>query len=223
MQSGLLIWLVAGPSRNIITQVLESMIDNPGLPVLKHLIVPMRSWTAPMRSCSGETSVGNFPVRTVQTIVCYSRDCARGLDRMPPRVLGGYSWWCHYSGSCEYRKILGYTFSGDFTQSGDSIDALRLRAATVYAFTFIYHEQCVVFVLGCHSEDRGFHGFYRQMTQQIDYELVKHGVAEIDDLVVMVAGSPPGVPGATICSKFTALGCARPWPTRWQRSALDSI
>ena len=45
-----------------------------------------------------------------------------------------------------------------------------------------------------------------KMTQQIDYELVKHGVAEIDDLVVMVAGSPPGVPGTTNMLKVHRIG-----------------
>lgn len=96
-----------------------------------------------------------------------------------------------------------------FTQSGDSARRLsRLRAPQpIYAFTHSYTTSNVLCLSwGVTPRIVPFKDSTDQMTEQIDHELVKNGLAEIDDLVVMVAGSPPGVPGTTNMLKVHRMG-----------------
>jgi len=98
-----------------------------------------------------------------------------------------------------------------FTQSGDSARRLsRLRAPQpIYAFTHSFTtSNTLCLSWGVIPKVVPFKDSTDQMTEQIDHELVKTGVAEIDDLVIMVAGSPPGVPGSTNMLKIHRLGFA---------------
>ena len=196
----------------VATQVLESMIDNPR---------PTRAEASDCANAvldgadavmlSGETSVGSFPVRTVQTMANIIQATEQhGLDRMPP--LGtrpGTRGGAITRAAVDIAKSLDIPFLVTFTQSGDSARRLsRLRAPQpIYAFT---HSSTTSNVLclswGVIPKIVDFMDSTDKMTQQIDYELVKHGVAEIDDLIVMVAGSPPGVPGTTNMLKVHRIG-----------------
>ena len=196
----------------VATQVLESMIENPR---------PTRAETSDCANAvldgadavmlSGETSVGKYPIRTVQTMASIIKSTEEhGLDRMPP--LGtrpGTRGGAITRAAVDIAKSLDIPFLVAFTQSGDSARRLsRLRAPQpIYAFTHSYTTSNVLCLSwGVTPRIVPFKDSTDQMTEQIDHELVKNGLAEIDDLVVMVAGSPPGVPGTTNMLKVHRMG-----------------
>ena len=198
----------------VATQVLESMIESPR---------PTRAEASDCANAvldgadavmlSGETSVGKYPVRTVQTmaeIIQSTED--HGLNRMPPlgtrpSTRGG----AITRAAVDIAASLEVPFLVAFTQSGDSARRLsRLRAPQpIYAFTHSFTtSNTLCLSWGVIPKVVPFKDSTDQMTEQIDHELVKTGVAEIDDLVIMVAGSPPGVPGSTNMLKIHRLGFA---------------
>src|SRR5690625_2563719 len=196
----------------VATQVLESMIDNPR---------PTRAEASDCANAvldgadavmlSGETSVGKYPVRTVQTMASIIKATEeQGLDRMPP--LGtrpGTRGGAITRAAVDIAQALDIPFLVAFTQSGDSARRLsRLRAPQpIYAFTHSYTTSNVLCLSwGVIPKIVPFKDSTDQMTEQIDYELVKSGLAQMNDLVVMVAGSPPGVPGTTNMLKVHRMG-----------------
>lgn len=196
----------------VATQVLESMIESPR---------PTRAEASDCANAvldgadavmlSGETSVGKYPVRTVQTMSSIIESTEEhGLERMPP--LGtrpGTRGGAITRAAVDIAATLHIPFLVTFTQSGDSARRLsRLRAPQpIYAFTHSYTTNNVLCLSwGVTPNLVPFKDSTDQMTEQIDHELVKAGLAEIDDLVVMVAGSPPGVPGSTNMLKVHRMG-----------------
>src|SRR5699024_6419862 len=133
-----------------------------------------------------------------------------GLDRMPPlgtspSTRGG----AITRAAVDIAATLEIPFLVAFTQSGDSARRLsRLRAPQpIYAFTHSFTtSNTLCLSWGVIPRLVPFKKTTDEMTEQIDHELVKTGVAEIDDLAVMVAGSPPGVPGSTNMLKIHRVG-----------------
>ncbi|HEY4535916.1 MAG TPA: pyruvate kinase [Enteractinococcus sp.] len=196
----------------VATQVLESMIENPR---------PTRAEASDCANAvldgadavmlSGETSVGKYPVRTVQTMAKIIKSTEEhGMERMPPlgtrpRTRGG----AITRAAVDIARALDIPFLVAFTQSGDSARRLsRLRAPQpIYAFTHSFTTANVLCLSwGVFPKVVPFKDSTDQMTEQIDHELVKNGLAKLDDLVVMVAGSPPGVPGTTNMLKVHRMG-----------------
>jgi pyruvate kinase len=168
----------------VATQMLESMINNP---------VPTRAETSDVANAildgadavmlSGETSVGAYPVVTVQTmarIVASTED--HGLERIPPlgtkpRTQGGAITLA----AAEVADFVDAKFVCVFTESGDSARRMSRLRFRIPMKAFIVERVR-------HTD---------QMYAQVDRALLDGGLAEVGDKVVVISGSPPGIPGST--------------------------
>lgn len=187
----------------VATQMLESMISSPR---------PTRAETSDVANAvldgadavmlSGETSVGEFPVITVQTmarIVASTED--HGLERIPPlgtrpRTQGGAMTLA----AAEVAEFVEAKFVCVFTESGDSARRMsRLRTKIpVIAFTpelGTRRKMALTWGLRSYLVDRVTHT--DAMYKQVDDILLAEGLAELGDKVVVISGSPPGIPGST--------------------------
>jgi pyruvate kinase len=180
----------------VATQMLESMISSP---------VPTRAETSDVANAildgadavmlSGETSVGEYPVVTVQTMARIVESTEEhGLERIPelgtkPRT----------QGVCV------------FTESGDSarrMSRLRFRVP-MKAFTpdpAIRRRMSLIWGIESFVVDRVTHT--DAMYRQVDEVLLGHGLAEVGDKVVVISGSPPGISGSTNDLRVHVIGDA---------------
>ncbi len=187
----------------VATQMLESMISSPR---------PTRAETSDVANAvldgtdavmlSGETSVGEFPVITVQTMAKIIESTEEhGLDRISPlgtkpRTQGGAVTLA----AAEVAEFVEAKFLCVFTQSGDSARRMsRIRShIPMLAFTPIegirrrmsltWGIQSFLVDLVTHTD---------AMYRQVDDTLLGLGLAEIGDKVVVISGSPPGITGST--------------------------
>ncbi len=187
----------------VATQMLESMISSP---------VPTRAETSDVANAvldgadavmlSGETSVGEYPVVTVATmarIVSSTED--HGLERIPPlgtkpRTQGGAITLA----AAEVADFVDAKYVCVFTESGDSarrMSRLRFRSP-MKAFTpdeAIRRRMALTWGIESFLVDRVTHT--DAMYEQVDTILLETGLAEVGDKVVVISGSPPGIPGST--------------------------
>ena len=187
----------------VATQMLESMISSP---------IPTRAETSDVANAvldgadavmlSGETSVGEYPVITVQTmarIVTSTEE--HGLDRIPelgskPRTLGGALTLA----AAEVADFVDARYLCVFTESGDSVRRMsRLRHHTpIFAFTpepGIRSRLAWVWGVETFLGPRVTHT--DELIAQVDDVLLGHNRADVGDRVVVIAGSPPGISGST--------------------------
>jgi pyruvate kinase len=162
---------------------------------------------------SGETSVGEFAIEAVQTmariIVKTEQD---GLDRIrplthAPRTKGG----AVTKAAAEVGGIVGAKFLVTFTQSGDSARRIsRLRSAipilaitpeigTYNRLALTWGVEPLVTPMVKHTDE---------MVLQADKMLIDGKRAEIGEPVIIVAGSPPGIPGSTNAMRVHTVGDA---------------
>ncbi|MDP3969727.1 MAG: pyruvate kinase [Nocardioides sp.] len=198
----------------VATQMLESMISSPA---------PTRAEAADVANAvldgadavmlSGETSVGAHPIVTVQTmarIVESTEDHA--LGRMAgiewdPRTRGGVI----AKAAAEVAERVDARYLVAFTQSGDSARRLsRLRTAIpVLAFT---PEAAVRSQLalswGVETFKTASVEHTDEMVRQVDESLLRIGRVKEGELVVIIAGSPPGIPGSTNALRIHRMGDA---------------
>ena len=196
----------------VATQVLESMIDNPR---------PTRAEASDCANAvldgadavmlSGETSVGTYPVKTVETMASIIRATeGKGLARIPqlgtkPRTRGG----AITRAANEVAEQLNVPFLATFTRSGDSARRLsRLRPRQpIFAFTHVEHTHNILCLSwGVQSRWVEFASHTDTMTEQVEKLLLEEGIAETGDLVVIAAGSPPGQVGTTNMVKVHRIG-----------------
>ncbi|OUM42594.1 pyruvate kinase [Arthrobacter sedimenti] len=196
----------------VATQVLESMIDNPR---------PTRAEASDCANAvldgadavmlSGETSVGKYPIETVRTMADIIESTERhGLERVPPlgskpRTRGG----AITRAAVEISDQLDAKYICTFTQSGDSARRLsRLRPKKpVFAFTPVQSTlNTMSLIWGIQPKLVEFVEHTDQMTAQVDRVLFEQGLVEVDDLVVIAAGSPPGQAGSTNSIKVHRVG-----------------
>jgi pyruvate kinase len=167
---------------------------------------------------SGETSVGEHPVHTVETmarIVEATEGHALGDDTFSR--FGRIEWDPHTRAGVitkaaeEVAQRVDAKYVVAFTQSGDSARRLsRLRSAIpVLAFTPEARSRSQL------SMSWGVEAFQTQsvehtdeMVRQVDEELLRIGRVQEGDLVVIVAGSPPGIPGSTNALRVHRMGDA---------------
>ncbi|MCW2131315.1 pyruvate kinase [Arthrobacter sp. VKM Ac-2550] len=187
----------------VATQVLESMIDNPR---------PTRAEASDCANAvldgadavmlSGETSVGKYPVETVETMARIIESTEQhGLERVPPlgskpKTRGG----AITRAAVEIADQLDARCICVFTQSGDSARRLsRLRPnKPLFAFTPVQSTLNVMALMwGIQPRLVDFAEHTDHMTAQVDRVLYEQNLADIDDLVVIAAGSPPGQAGST--------------------------
>ncbi|WP_328722272.1 pyruvate kinase [Streptomyces sp. NBC_00247] len=190
----------------VATQMLDSMIDNSR---------PTRAEASDVANAiidgtdavmlSGETSVGKHPIETVRTmsriVEAAEEDLlAVGLppltDRSKPRTQGG----AVARAAAEMGDFLGAKFLVAFTQSGDTAKRLSRYRSPIPLLAFTPDASTraqltltwgVETFLGPHVESTD------AMVAQVDEELLRIGRCEKGDVIVITAGSPPGVAGFT--------------------------
>jgi len=198
----------------VATQMLESMISAPR---------PTRAEASDVANAvldgadavmlSGETSVGEYPIETVQTmarIIESTED--HGLARMAaidwqPRTRGGVI----AKAANEVAERIGAKYLVAFTQSGDSARRLSRYRGSIPMLAFtpvaVVRSQLamswgVETFLGAPVEHTD------EMVRQVDEHLLRIKRVEEGDLVVVVAGSPPGIPGSTNALRIHRMGDA---------------
>ncbi len=151
---------------------------------------------------SGETSVGDFAIEAVTTMArIIERTEEAMLDRIPalrhdPKTKGG----AITKAATEVGAIVEAKYLVAFTQSGDSARRMsRLRSPIqILAFTpetAVYNQLALswgvepkITKMVSHTDD---------MVAQVDRILIESNRAVKGDNVIIVAGSPPGIPGST--------------------------
>jgi len=162
---------------------------------------------------SGETSVGAFPIETVQTmarIIEHTENVA--LDQIPPlkhspATKGG----AITKAATEVGLIVGAKILVAFTQSGDSARRMsRLRSpipmlamtpdnGTYNRLSLSWGVEPMLTAAVNHTDE---------MVMQVDTLLIESKRVKIGDLVLIVAGSPPGIPGSINAMRVHKIGDA---------------
>jgi pyruvate kinase len=190
----------------VATQMLDSMIDasRPTRAEVSDVANAVMDGTDAVM-LSGETSVGKHAVETVKTMgriveAAEEDQLAKGLppltEHSKPRTQGG----AVARAAAEMGDFLGAKFLVAFTQSGDTVRRLsRYRSPVpVLAFT---PDPATLAQLSLTWGVESFLGpaveSTDEMVDQVDELLLKLGRCARGDLVVITAGSPPGVPGST--------------------------
>ncbi|WP_084102042.1 pyruvate kinase [Demequina sp. NBRC 110051] len=187
----------------VATQVLESMTHSP---------VPTRAETSDCANAildgtdavmlSGETSVGDFPIVTVETMARIVRNTEeKGYSRIAPflttpKTRGG----AVTHAAAEIADVLDIKYIVTFTQSGDSaVRMARLRPSVpMLAFTPDAKTQkrlALSWGVDARVVDRAETA--DAMVNMVDKALKDDGLVEDGDYVVVVSGTPVGMPGTT--------------------------
>jgi pyruvate kinase len=162
---------------------------------------------------SGETSVGEFAIQAVQTMArIIERTEELGLDRIrplmkDPRTKGG----AITKAAAEVGEILGAKYLVTFTQSGDSARRIsRLRSVIpILAITpDIGTYNRLALTWGVESMVTPMVKHTDEMVLQADKMLIDGKRASVGESVMIVAGSPPGIPGSTNAMRVHIVGDA---------------
>ena len=162
---------------------------------------------------SGETSVGDFAIEAVQTMArIIERTEEGGFNlirpmRTAPKTKGG----AITKAATEVGAIVGAKFLVTFTQSGDSARRMsRLRSpipilaltpdrGTYNRLALSWGIEPMITAMVSHTDE---------MVKQADHLLIDSGRATTGDNVMIVAGSPPGIPGSTNAMRVHRVGDA---------------
>ncbi len=196
------------------TQMLESMISAPR---------PTRAEASDVANAvldgtdavmlSGETSVGKYPIETVLTM---ARIVESTEDHVLP-LMAAIDWQPRTKGgiiakaAAEVAERVGAKYLVAFTTSGDS--ALRLARyrsrIPVLAFTPVPKVRSQLSVSwGIETFIGEYVEHTDEMVRQVDEALLKIGRVQEGDMVVIIAGSPPGIPGSTNALRIHRMGDA---------------
>lgn len=196
----------------VATQVLESMIDNAR---------PTRAEASDCANAvldgtdavmlSGETSVGKYPIETVETMARIIQSTEEhGLERIAavgsvPRTQGGALTLA----ASEVADFIGAKFICVFTESGDTVRRMsRLRKPLpILGFTPSYAiRRRMELTWGADSYTVPRVQSTDEMFAQVDEVLIDSGRVALGDTVVVIAGSPPGVIGSTNTLRIHRIG-----------------
>lgn len=162
---------------------------------------------------SGETSVGEFAIEAVQTMArIIAKTEEGGLDQIrpmksSPRTKGG----AITKAATEIGAILDAKYLVAFTTSGESarrmsrlrspipILALTPDSGTYNRMALSWGVEPLITEVVSHTDE---------MVKQVDGVLIESKRASIGDNVVIVAGSPPGIPGSTNALRVHRVGDA---------------
>jgi len=195
----------------VATQMLDSMIENAR---------PTRAEASDVANAvldgtdavmlSGETSIGKYPVVTVQTVARIIRTTEAGDISVPrlghdPKTRGG----AITAAASNIARAVNARALVAFTQTGDTVRRLsRLHCELpLLAFTpdaSVQNQLTLAWGVETFLVDYVEHT--DDMFQQVDHALLGLGRGQIGDLVVVVAGSPPGTPGSTNTLRIHRLG-----------------
>jgi pyruvate kinase len=195
----------------VATQMLDSMINNSR---------PTRAETSDVANAvldgtdavmlSGETSVGRYPIDTVRTMSRIIEAVEREspivppLSHVPRTKRGVISYAARDVGERLNAKALVA-----FTQSGDTVRRLaRLHTKLpLFAFTPLESVRCqLALTWGTATRIVPPVDSTDQMVRQVDQAMLETGKHHPGDLVVVVAGSPPGTVGSTNLIRVHRLG-----------------
>lgn len=196
----------------VATQMLESMISAPR---------PTRAEASDVANAvldgadavmlSGETSVGQYPVLTVETMARIINETeAHGMAEMhaidwDPHTTAGVLT----KAAAEVAAGVGARYLVAFTHSGDSARRLsRLRSdipvlaftpleSTLAELTLSWGIETILVPMASHTDD---------MIRQVDKALTESDRITDGERVVIIAGSPPGRAGATNMIRVRRIG-----------------
>ena len=198
----------------VATQMLESMIENPR---------PTRAEASDVANgvldgadavmLSGETSVGAYPIVAVETmarIIESTED--HGLSHMAtidwnPETRGGII----AKAAVDVGARCGARFIVAFTQSGSSARWLSLMRndIPVIAFTPLDSTRSQLAMSWGVETFKTFEVEHTdEMVRQVDEQLLQIGRVVEGDTVIIIAGSPPGIPGSTNAMRIHQMGDA---------------
>ena len=203
----------------VATQMLESMISSP---------TPTRAEVSDVANAildgadavmlSGETGVGEYPVHTVETMARIVQATElHAMEQHEHGTLRVLPWDPHTksgviakaAGEVAERVEAKYVVA--FTQSGDSARRMsRLRGPVpVLAFTPEAQTRSqLALSWGVETFKTAAVEHTDEMVAQVDEQLLNIGRVEKGDLVVIIAGSPPGIPGSTNALRVHRMGDA---------------
>ena len=150
---------------------------------------------------SGETSIGTYPMQAVATMsriissVESSGSLAPALQHVP-RTSGG----AIVKAAKDIGDALGAVALVAFTQTGDTARRLSRLHPGQHLLVFTPDENVqrqMALQWGAEAHLTWTVRTTDEMVRQVDSALVQRGVCHIDDLVIIVAGTPPTTPGAT--------------------------
>jgi pyruvate kinase len=203
----------------VATQMLESMTTSPS---------PTRAEVSDVANAildgadavmlSGETGVGEYPVVTVQTMARIVEATENhAMEQHEVGTLRVLPWDPHTKSGViakaagEVAERIGAKYVVAFTQSGDSARRMsRLRGAVpVLAFTPEAQTRSQLSLSwGVETFKTLMVEHTDEMVAQVDEQLLNIGRVEKGDLVVIIAGSPPGIPGSTNAMRVHRMGDA---------------
>jgi len=198
----------------VATQMLESMISAPR---------PTRAEASDVANAvldgadavmlSGETSVGSFPVQTVQIMARIIESTEiHGLPR-----IAEYSWEAKTRrgivcrAAAQIAESLPAEYAVAFTTSGDTARRMARYRSAVPVIAFTPHEKVrsqLALTWGVETFLVPEVKHTDQMVLQVDRGLLDIGKCAQGTPVVIVAGSPPGIPGSTNALRIHTMGDA---------------
>ncbi|ONH36762.1 pyruvate kinase [Protofrankia sp. BMG5.30] len=195
----------------VATQVLESMVHAPR---------PTRAEASDCANAvldgadaimlSAETSVGEYPVEAVATMARIIETAETDLGRLPPlrtrpRTVGG----ALAEAAANVGSAMGARYLVAFSQSGDTARRLaRYRSPIpLLAFTPVPAVRSQLALLwGVETFLVPFAHSTDEMVRQVDSALLQLERCKPGELVVVVAGTPPGVAGMTNTIRVHRIG-----------------
>jgi pyruvate kinase len=162
---------------------------------------------------SGETSVGEYPIQTVETMARILESTEdHGLIRMAaiewnPRTRGGVI----AKAAAEVAERVGAKYLVAFTQSGDSARRLARYRGLIPILAFTPEAKTrsqLSMTWGVETFKTLAVEHTDEMVRQVDEALLEIGRVTEGDLVVIIAGSPPGIPGSTNALRIHRMGDA---------------
>jgi len=198
----------------VATQMLESMITNPA---------PTRAEASDVANAvldgadavmlSGETSVGKYAIEAVRTMARIIESTERhGLSKMAaidwqPKTRGGVI----AKAAAEVADRVGAQYLVAFTQSGDSARRLSRYRGQVPVLAFTPEATVrsqLSMTWGVETFKTAMVEHTDEMVRQVDEALLEIGRVKEGDLVVIIAGAPPGIPGSTNALRIHRMGDA---------------
>lgn len=198
----------------VATQMLESMISAPR---------PTRAEASDVANAvldgadalmlSGETSVGEYPLETVQTMARIIESTEEnGLERIPelgtkPHTHSG----AVVKAALDIAELLGSKYVCVFTESGDTLRRVSRLRSRIPVLAFSPNEEVrrrlsLIWGATTFAVDKVTHT--DQMVKQVDEIMLESGKCRVGDEVIIVAGSPPGIPGSTNALRVHRVGDA---------------
>jgi pyruvate kinase len=162
---------------------------------------------------SGETSVGEYPLETVQTMARIIESTEEnGLERIPelgtkPHTHSG----AVVRSALDIAELLGSKYVCVFTESGDTLRRVSRLRSRIPVLAFSPNEEVrrrlsLIWGATTFAVDKVTHT--DQMVKQVDEIMLESGKCRVGDEVIIVAGSPPGIPGSTNALRVHRVGDA---------------